>query len=214
MSIEVLFTVMPVNSGSHELCFHYTYSEFSSTQLETWAVRGGSWLCSISRIPVQTWSSIHSSVGAAGPRKQGWLEWHALLVRRRALLLHRLLCSLSLGHHRGAFPLPWWVWCLHGNKSCAASSSGYECLLPWYLKKTHCALPYFSKDNMRLCSVHLGHGEQEDINGHDAEGGCWSALQTVHLPHPTEHEVITDETCLCLCTCIKAIRPPRCDLLT
>lgn len=81
-------------------------------------------------------------------------------------------------------------------------------------EKTQCAFPYFSKDNVRFCSLHLGHGEQEDINGHDAEGGCWSALQTVHLPHPTEHEVITDGISLSLCTCIKAIRPPRCDLLT
>jgi len=40
----------------------------------------------------------------------------------------------------------------------------------------------------------LGHGEQEDIYGHDAEGGCWSALPTVHLPHPTKHEVTTDAT--------------------
>lgn len=44
----------------------------------------------------------------------------------------------------------------------------------------------------------LGHGEQEDINGHDAEGGCWSALQTVHFPHTTEHEVITYTSSYCI----------------
>lgn len=57
-----------------------------------------------------------SSVGAAGSGEKGWPEWHALAVRGRALLLHCLLCSLPLGHHRGAFPLPRWVWCLHGKK--------------------------------------------------------------------------------------------------
>lgn len=57
-----------------------------------------------------------SSVGAAGSGEKGWPEWHALAVRRRALLLHCLLCSLPLGHHRGAFPLPRWVRCLHGKK--------------------------------------------------------------------------------------------------
>lgn len=66
---------------------------------------------------VQTRFLVRSSVGAAGPGKQGWLEWHALPVWRRALLLDCLLCPLSLGHHRGAFPLPWRVWCLHGKKS-------------------------------------------------------------------------------------------------
>lgn len=62
------------------------------------------------------WCVLHSSAGAARPRKQGRPEWHALSVRRRALLLHCLLRSLSLGHHRGAFPLSRRVWCLHGNK--------------------------------------------------------------------------------------------------
>lgn len=58
------------------------------------------------------------------------------------------------------------------------------------------------------CFVQLGHGEQEDIHGHDAEGGCRPALQTVHLPHPTEHEVTTATTSLFICLCIKAVRPP------
>lgn len=60
---------------------------------------------------------------------------------------------------------------------------------------------YLSKDNMNLwlCFAQSGHGEQEDINGHDVEGGCQSALQTVHFPHPTEYEVVTS---LCLYTCI------------
>ncbi len=37
----------------------------------------------------------------------------------------------------------------------------------------------------------LGHGEPEDLHGHDAEGRCQSALQTVYFPHTTEHEVKT-----------------------
>lgn len=44
--------------------------------------------------------------------------------------------------------------------------------------------------------VSLGHGEEEDINGHDAEGGCWAALQTVYIPDSTEHGVTT--SCFCL----------------
>lgn len=55
----------------------------------------------------------------------------------------------------------------------------------------------------------LGHGEQEDINGHDAEGGCWSALQTVHFPHTAEHGVIAYTTSFCFYI-YKAVRLPRC----
>lgn len=59
--------------------------------------------------------------------------------------------------------------------------------------------------NVGCCFVQLGHGEQENINGHDAEGGCWSALQTVHFPHTTEHEVTPDTTSFCLYVCISKL---------
>lgn len=59
---------------------------------------------------------VYSSVGSARPGKHGWLEWHALPVRRREIVLNCLLRSLSVGDHGGTFPLSWWVWCLHGNQ--------------------------------------------------------------------------------------------------
>lgn len=60
---------------------------------------------------------------------------------------------------------------------------------------------FFFKQNFGLCFVQSGHGEQEDFNGHDAEGGCQSALQTVHFPYATEYEVFTDAS-LSSYTCI------------
>ena len=47
-----------------------------------------------------------------------------------------------------------------------------------------------------LFVLFTGHGEQEDLNGHDAEGGAWPAQPTVYLPHPTEHEVTHCLICL------------------
>lgn len=48
----------------------------------------------------------------------------------------------------------------------------------------------------------LGHGEPEDLHGHDAEDRCQSALQTVYFPHTTKHEVksfssVHAEMCRC-----------------
>lgn len=58
------------------------------------------------------------------------------------------------------------------------------------------------------CSLQLGHGEQEDIHGHDAESRGRPTLQTVHFPNSTEHEVTTAARCLFVCLYIKAVRPP------
>lgn len=40
-----------------------------------------------------------------------------------------------------------------------------------------------------VCVCLSGHGEPEDLNGHDVDGCCQSALPPVHFPHPTEYEV-------------------------
>lgn len=76
-----------------------------------------------------------SSIGAAGSGEKGWPERHALPVWGWALFLHCLLCSLPLGHHRGAFPLSRWVWCLHGKKIHFALMTT---LLLKAAKKFHC----------------------------------------------------------------------------
>lgn len=39
------------------------------------------------------------------------------------------------------------------------------------------------------CAFLPGHGKPEDFYGHDAEDRGQPALQTVHFPHTTEHEV-------------------------
>lgn len=163
---------------------------------------------------------VQPSVGAAGSGKQGRPEWHALPVWRRALLLHCLLCSLSLGDHRSTFPLSWRVWCLHGKWDPVSigvtSLSASECALLWLqaemmsliVSRKHSEPPKVWSSCLKkfcfflkLCFVQSGHGEQEDFNGHDAEGGCQSALQTVHFPYATEYEVFTDAS-LSSYTCI------------
>ncbi len=64
-----------------------------------------------------------------------------------------------------------------------------------------CFVLCIERQTFGFVCIQSGHGEQEDINGHDAESGCWSALQTIHFPHTTEHEVFTHHLSLCLFTC-------------
>ncbi len=45
-------------------------------------------------------------------------QWHAFPLGRRALLLHCLFHSGTLGDYRVALPVPGRVWCLHGMYSC------------------------------------------------------------------------------------------------
>lgn len=60
--------------------------------------------------------------GATRRGRQSAAERHALPVWGRAILLYSLLRALFMGHRGGSFPLPRWVWRLHGEGPAAAES--------------------------------------------------------------------------------------------
>ena len=57
-----------------------------------------------------------SERGPAHWESQGYQE-HQSAIRRWKVIHHCLLYHGSLGHHGGAVPLPWRIWCVHGKQN-------------------------------------------------------------------------------------------------
>ena len=66
-------------------------------------------------IEIKQWNTCSGKGEASGPGG-GRRERHAVAVRRRALLLHRVLHALAVGDHRVALQMPRWVRRLHGEQ--------------------------------------------------------------------------------------------------